>query len=67
MLFLYESDTVFRQVFTDGRKLPADPQPSWLGYSVGKWEGDTFVAETVGFNDKGPLDAIGHPRSESCA
>jgi len=64
-LFLYESDTVFRQVFTDGRKLPADPQPSWLGYSVGKWEGDTFVAETVGFNDRGPLDAMGHPRSES--
>ena len=64
-LFLYESDTVFRQVFTDGRKHPADPQPSWLGYSVGKWDGDTFVAETVGFNDKGPLDVLGHPRSES--
>jgi len=65
MMFLYESDTAFRQVFTDGRKLPADPEPSWLGYSVGKWEGDTFVAESVGFNDKGPLDAMGHPRSES--
>jgi hypothetical protein len=64
-LFLYESDTVFRQVFTDGRKHPADPQPSWLGYSVGKWDGDAFVAETVGFNDKGPLDVLGHPRSES--
>ncbi|HEY7336796.1 MAG TPA: hypothetical protein VH639_18015 [Bryobacteraceae bacterium] len=65
MLFLYEADNVFRQVFTDGRKLPEDPQPSWLGYSVGRWEGDTFVAETVGFNDKGPLDALGHPHSEA--
>jgi len=64
-LLLYEGDTVFRQIFTDGRKLPPDPQPSWLGYSVGKWEGDVFVVETVGFNDKGPLDAIGHPHSES--
>ena len=64
-LFLYEADTAFRQVFTDGRPLPADPQPSWLGYSVGKWEGDTLVVETVGLNDKGPLDVMGHPHSES--
>ncbi|HLH43944.1 MAG TPA: hypothetical protein VKV74_13220 [Bryobacteraceae bacterium] len=64
-LFLYEADSVFRQIFTDGRKLPEDPQPGWLGYSVGKWMGDSFVVETVGFNDKGPLDVIGHPRSES--
>jgi hypothetical protein len=62
---LYEADTVFRQVFTDGRALPPDPQPSWLGYSVGKWSGDSFVVETVGFNDKAPLDALGHPRSEA--
>jgi len=65
MLFLYEADSVFRQIFSDGRKLPEDPQPSWLGYSVGKWIGDSFVVETVGFNDKSPLDAIGHPHSES--
>ena len=65
MLFLYEADSVFRQVFADGRKLPDDPQPSWLGYSIGKWMGDSFTAETVGFNDKGPLDAFGHPHSES--
>ncbi len=64
-LFLYEGDTTFRQIFTDGRKLPEDPQPSWLGYSVGKWEGDWFVIETVGFNDKGPLDAMGHFHSEA--
>ena len=44
---------------------PPDPDPSWLGYSIGKWTGDTFVVETVGFNDKGPVDMMGHPRSES--
>jgi hypothetical protein len=65
MMLLYEDITVFRQIFTDGRKLPADPQPSWLGYSVGKWVGDAFVAETVGLNDQGGLDVMGHPHSES--
>lgn len=64
-LFLYEADTVFRQVFTDGRALPADPQPSFMGYSVGRWDGDTLVIDTVGLNDKGPMDVIGHPHSES--
>ncbi len=65
MMVLYEADTVFRQIFSDGRPLPDDPQPSWLGYSVGKWMGDTFVVETVGFNDKSPVDLLGHPRSEA--
>jgi hypothetical protein len=65
MMVLYEDSTAFRQIFTDGRKLPSDPQASWFGYSVGKWSGDTFVTETVGFNDKAPLDVLGHPRSES--
>jgi len=64
-LMLYERDTVFRQVYTDGRKLSADPQPSWLGYSIGKWDGDMFVVETNGFNDRGWLDARGHTRSEA--
>ena len=64
IVLLYEHDTVFRQIFTDGRKLPSDPSPSWLGYSVGKWEGDSLVAETIGFNDKSWLDAFGHPHSE---
>lgn len=64
-MVLYEADTIFRQIFSDGRALPPDPQPSWLGYSVGKWMGDAFVVETVGFNDKAPLDAMGHPRSEA--
>ena len=60
----YEADGVFRQIHTDGRKLPVDPFP-WMGYSTGKWEGDTLVVDTAGFNDKGWLDARGHPRSEA--
>jgi len=64
-VMLYERDTTFRQVYTDGRKLPDDPQPSWLGYSVGKWDGDSLVVETIGFNDRGWLDARGHRHSEA--
>jgi len=62
---LYEADTSFRQIYTDGRQHPADPQPSWMGYSVGKWEGDTLTVDAVGFNDRGWLDAFGHTHSES--
>lgn len=62
---LYERDTTYRQVYTDGRKLPVDPQPSWLGYSVGKWDGDSFVVDTIGFNDRGWLDARAHTHSEA--
>ncbi len=65
IVILLEVDNAHRQIYTDGRKLPVDPQPSWLGYSVGKWEGDTLVVETNGFNDKAWLDVLGHPRSES--
>ena len=54
-----------RQIFVDGRKLPKDPHPSWLGSSVGHWEGDTLVVETAGFNDRSWLDRAGHPHSES--
>ena len=62
---LYERDTTYRQVYTDGRSLPIDPQPSWLGYSAGKWEGDTLVVNTNGLNDRGWLDARGHTHSEA--
>ena len=65
MVVLYESQTLFRQIFTDGRAHPADPEPSWLGYSIGKWEGDTLVVETIGFNDKTWLDGFGHPHSDA--
>jgi hypothetical protein len=64
-VMLYERDTTFRQVYTDGRKLPDDPQPSWLGYSVGKWDGDLLVVDTIGLNDRGWLDARGHAHSEA--
>jgi hypothetical protein len=62
---LYERDTTYRQVYTDGRKLPDDPQPSWLGYSVGKWVGESLVVDTLGFNDRGWLDARAHAHSEA--
>ena len=65
IVILYEVDNTRRQIYTDGRKLPADPQPMWMGYSVGKWEGDTLVVDTAGFNDKSWLDAAGHPHSEA--
>jgi hypothetical protein len=65
MFMLYERDTTYRQVYMDGRKLPDDPQPSWLGYSVGKWEGDTLVVDSIGFNDRGWLDARAHTHSEA--
>ena len=64
VLILYEVETIFRQIFTDGRKLPSDLFPTWLGYSVGRWEGDTFIVDTVGFNDLSWLDARGHGHSE---
>jgi len=65
IVMLFESDGSHRQIHTDGRPLPKDPSPSWLGYSVGKWEGDTLVVETTGFNGQTVLDLIGHPHSES--
>ena len=65
IVILYELDNTHRQIYTDGRKLPADPQPTWLGYSVGYWEGDALVVDTAGFNDKSWLDAVGHPHSEA--
>jgi hypothetical protein len=65
IVMMYESDGTHRQIYTDGRPLPQDPNPSWLGYSVGKWQGDTLVVDTVGFNDKTWLDLFGHPHSEA--
>lgn len=64
VVMLYERDTTFRQIHTDGRKLPEDPQPAWLGYSVGKWDGDSLVVDTIGLNDRAWLDARGHTHSE---
>jgi len=65
-MILYEVDGLHRQIFTDGREFPATWEfPAYLGYSVGRWEGDTFVVETRGFNDRTPIDGMGHPRSEA--
>lgn len=64
IVVLYESLTMFRQIFLDGRALPKQLQPSWFGYSVGHWEGDVLVVESAGFNDRTWLDGAGHPHSE---
>jgi hypothetical protein len=64
-LILYEEFNHYRQVFTDGRPHPADRNPAWFGYSIGKWEGDTFVVDTVGFNDRSWLDDHGHPHTDA--
>lgn len=64
-LILYEEFTRFRQIFTDGRDLPPPTGPAWLGYSIGRWEGDSFVVDTRGFNDKSWLDDSGLPHTEA--
>ena len=65
VVILYEAFTQWRQIFLDGRPLPTDPNPTWLGYSVGKWEGDALVVESIGFNGKFWLDSAGHPSTEA--
>ena len=65
VLMFFELGHIWRTVWTDGRPLPKDPDPSYLGYSVGKWEGDTFVVETIGLNDKLWDDSYGNPRSDA--
>jgi hypothetical protein len=65
VLILYEAVHSYRQIFIDGRPLPKDPNPTWMGYSVGHWDGDTFVVDTAGFNDTGWLDNYGHPATEA--
>lgn len=64
LVLLSERDVTYRQIFTDGRSLPSDPSPNWNGYSVGKWQGDTLVVETVGFRDETWLDRAGSPLME---
>lgn len=65
-MILYEAANFHRQIYTDGRKLPGEINvPAFYGYSAGRWEGDTLVVETTGFNDKIALDGMGHPRSEA--
>ena len=54
----------YRTIWTDGRELPADPDPRWYGNSVGHWEDNSFVVQSKGFDDRSWLDADGHPHSE---
>ncbi|HEY6342196.1 MAG TPA: hypothetical protein VIY49_11945 [Bryobacteraceae bacterium] len=65
LIMLFEANIhSYRQVFTDGRKHPDDPDPTWYGDSIGSWDGDTLVVDTIGFNDKFWFDFAGHPHTE---
>jgi hypothetical protein len=64
VVILYEIYNVWREIFVDGRPMPVDPTPSWMGYSVGSWEGDTFVVRATGFNGKAWLNDDGWPTTE---
>jgi hypothetical protein len=64
LVAIYEVDNSYRQIYLDGRPLPKDPNPSWLGYSTAHWEGETLVVDTEGFNDRTWLDMSGHSHGE---
>jgi hypothetical protein len=64
MFMFFEHERVWRQIWTDGRSHSKELEPTWMGDSIGKWEGDTFVVDTIGLNDKSWLDSFGHPHSE---
>lgn len=64
-VLLFEEFHKYRQIHTDGRQLPTDPDPAWYGYSVGRWDGETFVVETAGFKEGSWLDNSGHPHTEA--
>ncbi len=65
VLQFFEREHEWRSIWTDGRSLPTDPDPTWYGYAIGHWEGDyTFVVESTGFNDKTWLGATGYPHSD---
>jgi hypothetical protein len=64
-IMFFEYGHFVRQIFTDGRDHPKDANPTWMGDSIGKWEGDTLIVDSTGFNDKTWLDVAGHPHSEA--
>jgi len=64
VVIIYETFTFWRQIFTDGRTLDPNAKPAWMGYSTGRWEGDTFVVTTTGFNGKAWLDQLGRPTTD---
>ena len=65
VIVILNPDLTYRQVFMDGRALERDPNPAWMGYSVGHWEGDVLVVESNGYNDRTWLDHDGHPHTEA--
>jgi hypothetical protein len=64
VVIVYETFTYWRQIFTDGRAVDAKAKPAWMGYSTGRWDGDTLVVETTGFNGKAWLDQLGRPTTD---
>jgi hypothetical protein len=65
LVVLYEVNAMYRQIFTDGRPLPEDPTPGWMGYSTARWDGDTLVIQTRGFRDNLWMDLGGTPMSDA--
>ena len=65
IVIIYEAFTLWRQLFMDGRQLVAEPNPTWMGYSTAKWDGDTLVIDTRGFNGRLWLDQLGRPSTEA--
>ena len=65
LVLLNEVNATYRQIFIDGRAFPNDPNPSWNGYSVAAWEGDTLVVQTIGFRDDLWLDMNGSPMTDA--
>jgi hypothetical protein len=65
LILILNPDLTYRQIFLDGRSLESAPNPTWMGYSVGRWEEDTLVVESFGFNDRTWLDHDGHPHTEA--
>jgi hypothetical protein len=66
LILMLAEDLEYRQIFMDGRELPKDPNPAWMGYSVGRWDGDTLVVESTGYNERTWVDAgAGYPHTEN--
>jgi hypothetical protein len=65
VIMLFEFDHFVRRIYTDGRPHDKDAGPLWMGDSIGKWEGDTLVADTISFNDKTTFDREGYPHSDA--
>jgi hypothetical protein len=65
LIVVLSEDLTYRTIFMDGRKLPENPNPSFMGYAIGRWDGDALVVESTGYNERTWLDFGGHPHSEA--